>query len=99
MYEEIKTPQDVARFFIHLVFDRKINLHPDDSFYDYVDADGNPSFTDKQADQYEDDMNKSFDVCEENGVDIYKIASKVMALYLYCDKSLAFAKLYEKSCE
>ena len=99
MYNEIKTPHDVAMFFIHIVFEKNAHLDPDTDFHEYVDANGNPSFTDKQADQYEDDMNKSFDVCDEYGVDVYEIASKVMSLYLYCDKQFDLAKLYAKCCD
>lgn len=87
----IKTPHDVAVFFMHLVFEKSIDLNPDTNFHDYVDAKGNPSFTAPQADQYEDDMNKSFDVCDEYDVDIHKIAAKVLSLYHYCDKNNVMA--------
>ena len=92
----INTPQDVVNFFFHLVFEKKVNLDPDTNFHDYVDSDGNKTFTDKQADQYEDDMNRSFEICEKNGLDTYKIAARILALHHYCDKNFAMADFYDK---
>jgi len=83
----INTPHDVAIFFMHLVFERNIDIHPDTNFHDYVDAKGNPSFTAPQAEQCEKDMENSFDVCEKYGLDVYKIAAKILSLYHYCDKN------------
>ena len=36
----INTVKDVETFFHHIVFERKVNSHPDDMFEDYVSCEG-----------------------------------------------------------
>ena len=72
---KIKTVTDVRKFFHHLVFDRKVNFHPDDDFSEYVSIDGKtPTFNANEVKQYNRLMKQAFDVCEKNGKDIYEIA-------------------------
>lgn len=72
---KIKTVTDVKKFFHHLVFDRKVNFHPDDDFSEYVSIDGKtPTFNANEVKQYNRLMKQAFDVCEKNGKDIYEIA-------------------------
>ena len=82
---QINTPHDVGRFFVWLMFDCGINLHPDDNFFDYVDDNGTPCFNDKQADMYNEIMDECFEVCERFSRDIYEISIRVAQLYHYCD--------------
>lgn len=70
----IYTVADVESFFHHIVFDRKVNLHPDDMFEDYVSCEGGiNTFTLEECSVYNRLMDESFKVCEKEGVDIYSI--------------------------
>lgn len=70
----IKMVKDVETFFHHIVFERKINLHPDDLFEDYVSCEGGiNTFTLEECAIYNRLMDESFSVCEKDGVDIYSI--------------------------
>jgi len=75
----IATVDDVKEFFRHLVNDRKVNFHPDDRFEDYASCeDGSKTFTQKECAVYNHLMDKCFEVCEKNGVDIYAIGLELM---------------------
>lgn len=83
---KIEKPEDVGRFFFWLVFDCKVNFHPDDDFADYVsEATGEATFTKEQADMYDKVMDECFRVCEQYRRDIYEIAIRTFQLYHYCD--------------
>ncbi|MBQ8713107.1 MAG: hypothetical protein IJ551_09870 [Prevotella sp.] len=92
----INLPEDVGRFFFWLVFDCKINFHPDDNFADYVcEATGETTFNDKQADMYNEVMDECFKVCEQYQRDIYEIAFRTFKLYHYCDGNDTLANMGE----
>lgn len=91
---QINLPEDVGRFFFWLVFDCKVNFHPDDGFESYVcERTGKATFSDKQCEMYNDIMDKCFDVCEKYDRDIYEIAQRVLGLYHYCDRNDALADI------
>lgn len=70
----ITSVKDVEVFFHHLVFERKVNFHPDDDFANYICiADTPPTFTKEEVDIYNRLMDESFDVCDKAKVDIYEI--------------------------
>lgn len=70
----IQTVKDVETFFHHIVFERKVNFHPDDMFEDYVSCEGGiNTFTLEDCAVYNRLMDESFGVCEKEGVDIYSI--------------------------
>lgn len=70
----IKSVKDVEAFFHHIVYDRKVNFHPDDSFEDYIDIHTKEaSFTSDECNIYNRLMDEAFEVCEREGVDIYEI--------------------------
>lgn len=70
----IKTVEDVNLFFHHLIYDRKINFHPDDDFSDYIKNEDNfPAFSSEEVKIYNQLMDESFDVCEKSNIDIYGI--------------------------
>ena len=94
-YRVIKSPADVAQFFIYLVFERKVNIHPDDPFKDYVNENLEPTFTTEEAECYDRMMETSFDICETYGVDIYEICCRVFALYYYCCNNSKMTGLYD----
>ena len=70
----INTVKDVETFFHHIVFERKVNFHPDDMFEDYVSCEGGiNTFTVEECAIYNRLMDESFSICEKSGVDIYEI--------------------------
>ena len=70
----INSVKDVEAFFHHIVFERKVNFHPDDMFEDYVSCEGGiNTFTLEECAVYNRLMDESFSVCEKEGIDIYSI--------------------------
>ena len=70
----IKSVKDVEALFHHIVFERKVNFHPDDMFEDYVSCEGGiNTFTIEECAIYNRLMDESFAVCKKEGVDIYEI--------------------------
>ena len=70
----ISSLKDVQAFFHHIVFERKVNFHPDDMFEDYVSCEsGINTFSLEECAIYNRLMDESFKVCEKEGVDIYSI--------------------------
>lgn len=70
----ILSVKDVETFFRHIVFERKVNFHPDDMFEDYVSCDsGINTFTVEECTIYNRLMDECFAVCERDRVDIYEI--------------------------
>ena len=70
----INTVKDVETLFHHIVFERKVNFHPDDMFEDYVSCEGGiNTFTVEECAIYNRLMDESFSICEKSGVDIYEI--------------------------
>lgn len=90
----IKLPEDVGRFFFWLVFDCKVNFHPDEDFENYVsEKTGERTFSDEQCRSLNAAMEESFKVCEQYQRDIYEIAIRTFGLYHYCDGNDALANL------
>lgn len=71
----ITTVEEVANFFHHLVFDLKLNFHPDDDFAEYVNSKTKePLFTPEEIALYNRLMAESFKVCEDSeDKDIYDL--------------------------
>lgn len=73
----VRTADDVKTFFHHLVYERKVNFHPDNDFTEYVSReDKSPSFSADEVALYNRLMVESFNVCENAKVDIYEIGLK-----------------------
>lgn len=89
---KIETIYDVAKLFAYLVFERGVDINPDDNVHDYVDKNGNPSFTTEEADEIQDLINKSREICKKENRCIHKIALIVLGLYDYCDHNDTMAK-------
>ena len=90
----IKLPEDVGRFFFWLVFDCKVNFHPDDDFENYVcEKTGERTFTDEQCRRLNAVMEECFRVCEQYRRDIYEIGIRTFGLYHYCDCNDTLANL------
>lgn len=70
----IECLNDVKTFFHHVIFERKVNIHPDNDFIDYISKDTRkPSFSQSEAALYNRLLKESFSVCQDNGADIYEI--------------------------
>lgn len=70
----VRTVDDVKAFFHHLVYERKVNFHPDDDFAEYICVENStPTFTKHEVPLYNRLMEESFEVCEKKDIDIYEI--------------------------
>lgn len=73
----ITSVADVETFFHHIVFERKVNFHPDDMFEDYISCEsGVSTFTLEECAIYNRLMDESFKICEKERIDIYEIGMK-----------------------
>lgn len=79
----IRSVKDVEVFFHHIVFERKVNFHPDNMFEDYVSCEGGiNTFTFEECAIYNRLMDESFKICENEGVDIYEIGLEYLQNYI-----------------
>ena len=70
----IECLNDVKTFFHHVVFERKVNFHPDNDFADYGSTEARtPTFSPNEVAVYKRLLDESFKVCEDCGKDIYEI--------------------------
>ena len=82
---DINSVHDVAKFFLWVIFEKRVNFHPDDSFNDYISGDnGMPLFSEEEYWYYDSLMKRCFEVCEREGRDIYRIGMIVFGLEWYC---------------
>jgi hypothetical protein len=71
--------EEVKDFFRYLVNDRKVAIHPDDNFRDYINTETQkPAFTDYEANLFNAMMDDCFEVCQDEEKDIYEIAYHIM---------------------
>jgi len=78
MITEILTIEDVKQFAKQLIVEG-LSFHPDDDFNDYINFSINePSYKTEEADLRNELMNQCFEICENEGVDIYEIMLEVM---------------------
>lgn len=86
MKTEIKTIEDVKDFFEQLI-NEGVNFHPDTPFEDYINFEtGRDSFTKEQAEKYTSLLDKCFDICENQGIDIHNYANDVYLVGTGLDK-------------
>lgn len=91
---EINLPEDVAKFFFWLVFEKRVNIHPDDTVSQYVDLNTKEAtFTIEEAFYYDNIREQCFEVCDKYDVDIYEIATRVINIFYYCDKNNTLEQL------
>ncbi len=75
----ISTINDIKSFFTYLMNDLLIVFHPDDNFSDYVDIETRePTFTEIEAEYYENLLTTCFMLCEKEKQDIYEICFEIM---------------------
>ena len=77
MINKIQTLDDVKAFAKQLIAEG-LNFHPDDDFNDYVNLENNlPLYSNEEASIRNELMNKCFEVCELEGIDIYDLMLEV----------------------
>jgi len=86
MIENIQTIEDVESF-SRLLIAEGANFHPDDDFATYVNIEtGEPTYTPEEAELRNALMNRAFEVCDINGVDIYNVTMEVFLKETGLDK-------------
>ena len=99
-YRVISSPEDVAQFFMYLVFDRGCMIDPDDDFEDYINTnDMENVFSGEEIKVYNDMMEISWNICKINNVDIYEIYMRVCALWYACNNLNDLRDLYDENCK
>ena len=68
----MKTIEDVRSFFRELTDKHSLNFHPDTPFEDF------DILTKSEAKAFNKKMDKSFELCERENVDIYKIGLEIL---------------------
>lgn len=70
----IRNVEDVASFAKHLLHIEKLSIHPDDDFTECVKYETRlPFYSKKEAEERNELMKQSFDVCEQSNIEIYEI--------------------------
>ena len=86
MITTIKTADDVKAFAKQLISEG-VSFHPDDDFNDYVNFKENtPTYTKEEADLRNNLMNRCFEVCEKEEIDIYDTMLEVTLIETGMDK-------------
>lgn len=62
---------DTAASFFYMMFTSGINFHPDTPLEDYVNTNGERSFTDEQAVVLNGILDALFAACDVAGIDLY----------------------------
>jgi hypothetical protein len=90
MRNEIVNLNDVTIFFHDLVKEG-VNAHPDEDFSQYINSETEePTFSPEEADLRNRLMNKSFDVCEAAGIDIYDLMQEIYLKETGLDQFIPF---------
>jgi len=83
MIQEIKTIEDVKTFFEELLAEG-LNFHPDDPFEDYINYETKePTYTEEKAALRNNLLEQAFDVCENEGEDIYELCIEIFMRDFY----------------
>lgn len=86
MIAQIQTSEDVKTFAKQLIAEG-VSFHPDDDFNDYVIfKEDKPCYSKEEADLRNELMNNCFEVCENEGVDIYELMLEVTLIETGMDK-------------
>ncbi|BAU51885.1 hypothetical protein [Mucilaginibacter gotjawali] len=86
MIQEINNLNDVAGF-MHNLVEEGVNAHPDELFENYVKIEtGEPSFSAGEAAFRNQLMEKSFEICEQQGIDIYSFMQEIFLIDTGLDK-------------
>jgi hypothetical protein len=86
MITKLDTISDVKSFAKQIISDG-VSFHPDDDFNDYVNfKEKTPCYTKEEAEFRNSLMDKCFEVCEKEGVDIYAVMLEVSLTETGLDK-------------
>jgi hypothetical protein len=98
MIAKIETTEDVKELAKQLIAEG-VSFHPDDDFNDYINFKENkPCYTKEEADLRNDLMNKCFEVCEKEKVDIYDVMLEVSLIETGMDKFIPLpSQLYSEN--
>lgn len=84
--KQIRTIDDVKKFFDYLFEVEKVNFHPDEDFSTYISIETEePTFSKSEADHYNSLMSIAFDICENNNVDVYELSMRCLKSYTVKD--------------
>ena len=75
---DLQTADDVRYFFIPMISAIGYGFHPDTRFADYVDSEGKPTFSARDAVRLDIMMERVFHVAEEEGFDVYELALSLL---------------------
>lgn len=85
MITEILTIEDVKQFAKQLIAEG-LSFHPDDDFNNYINFKTNErSYNIEEANLRNNLMNQCFEICENEGVDIYEVMLEVINFELGSD--------------
>ena len=71
----VNTVDEIRQFFEYLITKEQLNFHPDEDFSIYISfKTSEPTFSKTEINHYNSLMDKAFRICEDSGVDIYKLA-------------------------
>lgn len=83
MIQQIKTVEHVKIFF-EALHAEGLNFHPDDPFDGYINYDTKePTYTNEEAAERNRLLDRAFDVCEKEGVDIYELCIEIFMHEFY----------------
>lgn len=78
MIKKIENTKDVIAFAEQIVREG-VSFHCDDDFNDYINIETEKqTYTRQEADFRNELMEQCFDLCEEAGVDIYRVMNEVL---------------------
>lgn len=78
MIQTIKTENDLRALLTEVISYLGWAFHPDDSMTDYVRRDtGELSHSPEEAQRLDYQMDKAFDFCEQQGIDIYELSMDI----------------------
>lgn len=81
--QNLNTIEDVQRFFEYIIYELGINFHVDTPFSDYVyNYNDKRCFTKSEALRLQIMMEKSFEICDNESVDIYEIALNTLQSFI-----------------
>jgi len=91
MIKKIESTKDVIAFAEQIVKEG-VSFHCDDDFNDYVNFKTNQqTYTRQEADFRNELMERCFEVCEKNGVDIYNVMNEVLVKEIGLNKFMPAA--------
>lgn len=76
--DKILTESDLRQYLSFMIDKLGWGFHPDTPVGDYIDNNGNPSYTIDEIPILDRLIDESFDYCEANNLDIYEISMAIL---------------------